>query len=309
MLAKAEDILAMVCLAKVVQTGSFTAAGQALDLSKSTVSARIAQLERRLGFRVLHRTTRSVTVTEDGLRIFEQCQQMLSAAEEAAQLAVHESGPPRGVLRVNAPRAFSELLLAEPLTAFLSSHPELRLNLSLEDRFVDLVAERVDVAIRITERLRDSTLRMRRLGSFRWIFCASPAYLRARGTPHHPQDLLHHNCLRYGLVPAAHEWRLVSATGEEAVLPVSGDAVVDDGAMLRRLALAGLGIVALPGFMVARDLEQGALLPVLPEAQQRLLSVYVVHPHGDLVSPKVRAFVDHLVAWFQTARWDGPHVR
>jgi DNA-binding transcriptional LysR family regulator len=241
-----EDVNALLCFARVVELASFTKAAAALGVSKSVVSSKTAALEARLGEQLLLRSTRKVTTTSAGLRTYAHARQMIDAASQATTGA---SDAGRGLVRVSAPVSLSQQHLAAPLARFLSKSPGARLELVLSDRLVDLVEERVDLAIRITK-LRDSSLIARRLAACPLRICASPAYLSAHGRPERPEDLLRHNCLRYGLLRAEHEWRLYGPHGK-VQLDVSGSFETSNGTMLREAAVAGLGLAILPRFMVA----------------------------------------------------------
>jgi DNA-binding transcriptional LysR family regulator len=301
--ASTDDVLSLLVFARVVEAKSFTAGAARLGLSKSVASSRIAQLEARLGTRLLLRTTRRLSLTADGLALYEQAARMASAADDAALLAAGTPAEPRGVLRVNAPTTFGEMYLAEPIARYLEAHPRVRVELSLSDRFEDLVAERVDVAIRISAKLEDSTLVGRKLADDRSVVCASPAYLARKGTPEAPADLIHHDCLRYSLLNAADEWRF-KADGKSFSVPVGARFEAQSGSALRSAALAGMGIAVLPSFMIASELAAGRLTAVLAAFTFVRLRVSAVYTPAKLVPSAVRAFVDLLVAHFQAPPWN-----
>jgi DNA-binding transcriptional LysR family regulator len=296
-----DDLVDMLVFARVVEQESFTEAARVLGVAKSMVSARIAHLEERMGTRLLHRTTRKVSVTTDGAALYDRCKRMLVEAEEAEQCASGASPAPRGTLRVNAPIAFGILHLAAPIADFLGKNPDVHVDLSLSDRFVDLVGEGLDVVIRIATRLEDSSLNARRLATDRRVICGSPAYLAARGTPASAADLANHNCLGYSL--RTDEWRL----GADAVA-ASGNLASDNGLLLREAALAGLGLVVVPSFMVAAEVAAGTLVEVLTDLPRLELGVHALHAAGALTPAKVRAFVDHMVASFKAPPWEKPSL-
>lgn len=300
--ASTDDVLSLLVFARVVEAKSFTAGAALLGLSKSVASARIAQLEARLGTRLLLRTTRRLSLTADGLALYEQAARMARAADDAAQLAAGTPTEPRGVLRVNAPTTFGEMYLAEPIARYLEAHPHVRVELSLSDRFEDLVAERVDVAIRISAKLKDSALVGRKLAGDRSVVVASPAYLRRRGTPETPADLIHHDCLRYTLLDVSDEWRF-KADAKSFAVPINARFEAQSGSALRGAALAGMGIAILPNFMVARDLEAGHLTAILTPFTFIRLTVSAVYAPAKIVPTAVRAFVDLLVAHFAKPPW------
>ncbi len=302
MAASTDDVLSLLVFARVVEAKSFTAGAARLGLSKSVASTRISQLEERIGTRLLLRTTRKLSLTADGLALYEQAARMARAADDAALLAAGTPTEPRGVLRVNAPISFAELYLTEPIAKYLEAHPRVRVELLLSDRFEDLVAERVDVAIRVSAKLKDSTLVGRKLAEDRVVVCASPDYLARRGTPEAPADLIHHDCLRYSLLDVADEWRFKS-DGKSFSVPVASRFEAGSGSVLRSAALAGMGVVVLPSFMVAADLGAGRLVQVLSGFSFVRLGVSAVYAPARVVPSNVRAFVDHLVKHFQAPPW------
>ena len=207
MAASPDDVLAMMYFARVVEARSFTAAAAKLGVSKSVVSARIAAFERRLRTPLLHRTTRKLSLTREGVSLYERCARVAAAADEAAAAADRTGDVPHGLLRVDAPIVFAQEHLAAPLASYLEKHPQVRVALTMNDRIIDLVEEGVDVAVRITWRLAGAGLVARKLGSDRTVLCASPAYLARKGTPASPEELVHHDCLLYSLLKEATEWR------------------------------------------------------------------------------------------------------
>jgi DNA-binding transcriptional LysR family regulator len=306
--ASTDDVLQLLVFARVVEAKSFTAGAGRLGLSKSVASARIAQLEQRLGTRLLLRTTRRLSLTADGLALYEQAARMAQAADAAALVGAGSSPEPRGVLRVNAPITFGELYLAQPMAKYLERHPGVRIELVLSDRFEDLVAERVDVAIRISAKLEDSTLVGRKLADDRSVVCAAPGYLARKGTPETPADLIHHDCLRYSLISAADEWRFQSE-GRSFSVPVASRFDAANGSVLRSAALAGMGVVVVPSFMVAGDLARGDLIPLLEPFSFVRLSISAVYAPTKVVPSNVRAFVDLLVEHFRSPPWQSPSPR
>jgi DNA-binding transcriptional LysR family regulator len=289
-----DTILAFV---RVAETGSFSEAARRLGLSKSMISRQVSALEADLGVRLLHRTTRSLSPTEAGRAYLERCQRILSDLDEANLLVSHLQAVPRGRLRVSAPLSFGIGHLSPCLPAFLERYPEIELDMGFTDRHVDLVEEGWDVAVRIG-RLADSSLIVRRLAPIRRLAAASPAYLERRGTPTRPEDLAGHDCLTHGSRIQA-EWRFVGEDGRSPrVVEVKGRFHADNGDVLRDMALAGLGIVLLPSFFLGEDIRAGRLVPLLEEHVPLDASLNAVYPHGRHLSPKVRAFVDHLAAAF-----------
>jgi DNA-binding transcriptional LysR family regulator len=310
MAATPAELVSMVCFARVVEAGTFTAAAGKLGLSKSAVSARVAELEDRLGARLLNRTTRRLSLTSEGLALYERCAPLLAAADAAAAAAEGAGDEPRGVLRVNAPVAFAEEHLAAPLAATLERHPGLHIELSLADRVVDLVGEGVDVAVRVSSRLEGGGLVARKLCADRTVLVGAPVYLGRRGTPAAPAELLHHDCLVYSLLRVADEWRF-RAPGRREVfsVPIEGRFAAASGAVLRRAALAGMGLAVLPTFMIAGDLAAGHLRRVLADAFVGAeLGIYAVYPQARRTPAKVRAFVDVLAAHFRKPSWAAARI-
>lgn len=288
-----DTILAFV---RVAETGSFSEAARRLNLSKSMISRQVSALEADLGVRLLHRTTRSLSPTEAGRAYLERCQRILADLDEANLLVSHLQAVPRGRLRVSAPLSFGVGHLSSCLPGFLERYPEIELEMGFTDRHVDLVEEGWDVAVRIG-RLADSSLIVRRLAPVRRLAAASPAYLARRGTPTRPEELAGHDCLTHG--GRIHsEWRFAGDDGKPLQVEVRGRFDADNGDVLRDMALAGLGIVLLPSFFLGDDIRAGKLVPLLEKYVPLDSSLNAVYPHGRHLSPKVRAFVDHLAATF-----------
>jgi len=298
--APLEDLASMVLFAQVVQRRSFTAAAREVGLAKSAVSKRITALEERLGVRLLTRTTRSLPLTEEGLRYYEHCAALLAAADAAEDAVAGASTAPRGPLRVSAPVTLAQMHLADAIAAFLLRYPEIEIDLAVEDRVVDVVEGGFDVAVRVT-RLADSSLVARRLATDRLVVCGAPAYLDARGRPATPADLIGHACLHYALVPRAAEWRFRGARGAYSV-PVRGNFTASNGTVLVRAAVAGLGLAVAPRFMVAAEVAAGRLELVLEGFRRAEIGIHAVFPSRKQLPARTKLFVDHLVRWFAD-RW------
>lgn len=302
MRASPEDILGMTFFARVVEAKSFSDAARSLGVSKSAVSARVARLEERLGVRLLHRTTRRLALTADGVRIYEHCARVLTAADQAAEVAAGASAAPRGTLRLQAPLAFARAYLAPLLEDFLRAHEGVRVALSLSDRLPDFEAGGIDVAIVVASRLADSGLVARKLATTRVVACASPDYLRRKGIPFRPQDLVLHRCVAHSQFEGSEGWSFQTDEGPVSMAKLA-TLVVDDTGFVHEAALGGLGIALLPGPLVSEDLVAGRLHRVLEDIPTVELGVHAVHPHGRLPSATVRAFVDHLAAHFRHPPW------
>lgn len=290
----------MAFFARVVEMGSFSDAARSLGLSKSAVSARVARLERDLGVRLLHRTTRRLALTADGVRLYEQCARLVATANEARDLAAGARAVPHGSLRIYLPAALAEVLLAAPIATYLREYPDVRMELSAGLGVPDFTRERFDVAVAVTRNVRETGLVIRKLGDTRVVVCASPAYLRERGIPFRPQELVHH--ARIALRLAADDWLFDT---DEGPMPMAPDPclVVDDVRVLRQAALDGLGVAALPELFVAEALADGRLVRVLDDYHAIELTVLAVHPHARLVPARLRMFLDTLASHAKNVHW------
>ena len=293
---------------QTVESGGFTQAARRLGQSKSMISRQVAQLEAELGARLLQRTTRKLTPTEAGQTYFLRAQRILADLAEASAEIGQLQAMPRGKLRISAPMSFGVLHLTPALPAFLQDCPELEVDLSLSDRFVDLVEEGFDVAVRIG-RLADSSLIARRITPIRRVVCASPAYLGRCGAPKQPADLTTHACLSH-LDMAAAEWRFRAPDGGTQIVKVTSRFRAGNGEALRTMALAGMGLVYLPTFFVGADLRAGTLVSVLDEHVPEDSALYGAYPNGRHLSAKVRVFMDFLQRTFgPVPPWDRPAAK
>lgn len=291
-----EQLLDLAAFAKVVEHNSFSGAATALRLSKSAVSKQVARLEQRLGAQLLQRTTRKLALTETGRIVLAHAQRVLAEAEAANAAVQNLQAAPRGLLRVNLPMSFGLGYVAPLLPALLNRYPELHVDLTFNDRRIDLLDEDVDVAIRIGE-LADSTLTARRLAFSRFITCASESYLRKAGVPLVPADLRQHECLVYNYLPEAQTWRY-QGEGGPWVIKVSGRLHANNGEALRDAALAGHGVTRSPSFIVGPDIAARRLVPVLEAYEPVPFGIYAVYPAQRFLTPKLRAFIDFLVERF-----------
>lgn len=285
-------LVAMQAFVRVVEAGSFVKAARQLDISTTAASRLVADLEAHLGTRLLQRTTRRLSLTEAGSAYFERCQQIVGAIGEAEAQVGLEAQRPFGTLRISGPVVFSTLHLAPLLAGYSARCPEVKVDIALSDRIVDLVDEGFDVAIRIAGRLAD-TLVARRLATIRIVVCAAPEYLRRHGTPRTPADLAGHNCLLYTISERPAEWAFDGPQGP-VTAKVAGSLRSNNGALLRTAALAAEGIVVQPTFLVGDDLTDGRLVPVLPRFRMPALAAHAVYPTRRHLPAKVRSFVDFL---------------
>jgi DNA-binding transcriptional LysR family regulator len=282
---------------KVVDRGSFTLAADNLGLSRAVVSKYISRLEKRLGARLLNRTTRRLSLTEAGAALFEASRGAIERIEEAEAAVAHLQSEPRGRLRVSAPMSFGILHLGPAIGDFARAHPAVTLDLRLDDRFVNLVEDGYDVAVRIGA-LTDSSLVARRIGTTRAVACASPEYLAEHGVPETPEDLAAHDCLIYSYLSTANVWRFTGPDGREIPVAVSGSLRVNNGIVLAEAALAGRGVLMSPSFYVAPMLRDGRLRRILAPYKLGELPIHAVYPQRSHVPPKVRAFVEFLAQRF-----------
>lgn len=285
----------MEVFARVVQEGGFSAAARSLDLTPSAVSKLIGRLEERLGTRLLVRTTRALALTEEGEVYHRAALRILQEIEEADQAV--GGGAVRGRLRVSASIPFGRMYVAPAVASFLEEHPGLRLDFSLTDDVIDLLEQRTDVAIRMG-RLPDSNLRARKLGETRRIVCAAPAYLERHGAPRVPRDLEKHECLSFTFRRDRPSWPF-RIDGRDVEQPVSGRLLVNNGDSLRQMAIAGVGIARTGQFHVAEHIAAGRLVPLLEDYNAGDIEpIHAVYNAGGPVPYRVRAFIDHLAAWF-----------
>jgi DNA-binding transcriptional LysR family regulator len=281
---------------RVVEAGSFVAGAQRLGLSTAMVSRHVRDLEQRLGTRLLNRTTRRISLTDAGAAYFERSRQLLRELEEMDLSVSREVQQPRGVLRVNAPVVFGTRHLSRLLAEFQARYPEVGIDLTLTDRFIDLVEEGADLAVRIGA-LAESSLVARRLCPARVVLCAAPAYLERARVPRSVDDLAQHNCLGYTYTRGGAEWEFGGDAGP-VVVPIRGSLRANHGEVLHQAALDGMGIALLPTFIAGEALREGRLRQVLPHASTPELSAYAVFPSRKFLSAKVRTFVDFLAEKF-----------
>ncbi|NIB42276.1 LysR family transcriptional regulator [Pseudomaricurvus alkylphenolicus] len=288
-----DKLTEMTVFAEVARCEGLSAAGRELGLSPSAVSKILNRLEERLGVRLLNRTTRQVNLTEAGQEFLAHCQSIVADIEAAEDSLADYGSEPRGIITVNSTAGFARYKLLPLLPKFQQQYPNLTVNLQLSGDTVDLVAEGVDVAIRLGQ-LQDNRLVARKLYQCPRIVCASPDYLQRHGYPNRPQELEFHNCLRLSTSAVFNQWHFHSVEGEQRV-EVNGTFITDQVEALHQHALAGGGVVRLAEFMLAEDIAQGRLIPVLRDFDCGTQSVHAVFTHRELMPTKVRAFVDYLV--------------
>ena len=297
-----DTLAALRIFVRVVDAGSFSAAGRRLDVSPSSVSRQINELENHLGARLFTRTTRRLSVTEAGQLYYERAAQIIHDLDEA-KLALAQPDSPSGILRVTAPSGIGRELIASSIPAFLDKYSSVRVVFSMTDEIQDLVESGIDVAIRVG-RQRDSTLRARKIGDSRRVVCASAAYLSRAGTPKKPQDLADHNCITWREHPGHNTWTFRDVEGVTKVR-ATGTFFAPSADALVAAAVAGLGLALLPDWNLGIELRSKQLKVVLRnyEAVPKASPVYAVHAHARHVPPKIRAFIDFLTVRFAKTKY------
>ncbi len=300
-----ENLSDIAVFVRVVKAESFTAASRELGLSRSVVSKYITRLEQRLAVRLLNRTTRRLSLTEAGIRFFEQSQSALARLEDAEGEILAMQGEPRGLLRISVPSSFGVLHLAPLLPQLQQTYPGLKIDLSIDDRQIDIVDAGIDIAIRIAD-LPDSTLIARRIAICKYVVCAAPGYFEKYGTPNAPENLAQHNCLLFHFWDTPNRWHFLDKDDGFRSVKVHGEVVSNNSLALRQILLGGGGITMAPTFLVGDDIANGRLIRVLNKYQCKSISIYAVYPHREYLAAKVRAFIDFLSSRIQpeTPYWD-----
>ncbi len=294
------DVAAFVC---VVQTGSFTAAAEKLDTSKSVVSKYISRLEHRLGVKLLTRTTRSLTLTEIGQVFYDQACIGIDAIDHAEEEVYFLQGKPRGRLKVNAPLSFGALHIAPALTDFLQQFPEISVDLRFSDLKVDMVREGFDITLRITDKL-EGNLVARRIAPCQHVLVASPEYVARNGLLKTPDDLAQHNVITYQYQRSPWEWEF-SRNNTSQKIAVQGAIQMNNSLAIREAVLAGAGISRMPTFIAGNHIKAGRLVQLLPDYQLLELSIYLIFAGREHLAPKVRSFIDYMAKRFEgVPSWD-----
>lgn len=285
----------------VVEASSFVAAADSLGMSKAAVSRYVSELEQRLGVRLLHRTTRRLSLTPEGEVFLSRCRDILSSIEASEAEISTRSLSVSGLLKVSVPVSFGIRHLAPLWPEFLALHPQLKLDVQLADSVIDLVDEGFDMAIRIG-RLSDSSLVSRQIAATRLVLCAAPQYLEHRGNPQHPSELAGHDVLGYSLLATGYQWHFNGPDGPVSV-KVRPRLWSNNGDSCIAACVQGAGIQLQPTFLIAEELRRGELVEILPQFQAVTLGIYAVYPTRKFVLPKVRALVEFLDARLRKAPW------
>lgn len=288
----------MEAFVQVVDHGGFTEAARRMSLSKSAISKHISSLEARLSVRLLNRTTRRVSPTDVGLAYYDRARSVLTKAAEADAMVTAMQATPNGLLRISAPVSFGINQVSPAVSRFLEAYPEVDIHMVLDDRFVELVAEGYDMAIRVGV-LEDSSLKARKLAETTRVLVAAPDYLERMGTPRTIDDLNQHRLLHYTHLASGNFWRMRAASGEERQVRVGGRLTANNGDALMKAAVSGLGIAMLPSFILGDALSSGRLIEVLPERGGDTIGIYALYPEGRYTQPKLRAFIDFLADEFR----------
>jgi DNA-binding transcriptional LysR family regulator len=280
----------------VINAGSFTAAARALGHSTSYVSKVVSRLEKRLGSRLLNRTTRTISLTDAGRAYYERCNQIVIDAENAERSINQLQDRPRGLLRINAPASFGSKYLLDVLPQFMHRYPEVKLEVEFNDRLIDVVAEGYDVVIRVGE-IKDLNLVARKFTSSKHVVVASPDYLKRRGCPTTVDELAHHDCITYSLLPTPALWDFYK-DGVRSSVTVDPRAMCNSSEIEVAMVKQGIGITRLPLFTCQQEVANGDLQIILENYDQMQLDVFAVYPHRQYLTAKVRAFVDFVVEAF-----------
>jgi len=291
-----DRLSSMSVFVSVVERGSLAAAAERFKISATMAGKHLQMLERHLGVRLLNRTTRRQSLTEPGKLYFERCKQVLAELQAAEDCATELQGSPKGTLRVTAPVSFGIRRLTPALTKFLSAHPELKIELALNDRVVDLVEEGFDAAIRIGA-LADSGLIARPLTEYLSRVCAAPSYLKRHGIPRKPQDLEHHQCMGFALWTHQSRWRFMQK-GKPHIANITSRMQINNGEALRQAALSGFGIIMQPAVLLDDDLKAGRLVEVLPKYQAPSRPMHLVYLPDRRPTAKMQKFIEFVLATF-----------
>ncbi len=287
---------------RVVETGSFSKASAESGITQPTATKHVAALERRLGARLLHRSTRGVTPTEVGAAYYDKCKTIARQLEEADSLAVLMQSRVQGTLRINTSVAFGRRVLVPQVLRFMQQHPGLHIDLSFDDRYINLVEQGIDLALRMG-RLPDSQLGSRYLGVNPWVLVGAPAYLKARGTPAAPAELAQHDALIYSSVQGDDRWHFSSPAGESLAVPVRGPLRSNNLSALLAAARSGMGLAILPWYVAHESVQAGAVKPLLERYALPAQEMHAVFPSPRLVPGKVSGFVGWLQGQFDGRWW------
>ncbi len=298
-----DRLLAMEMFVRVVETGSFSKAAKEFATTQPTVTKQVAATETRLKVRLLNRNTRGVSLTEPGALYYEKCKAIVRQAEEAESVVHLRQTQAQGLLRIGTSVAFGRRVIVPLALDFMARHPQVQVDLSFEDRYTDLVAQGIDLAVRMGK-LQDSSLGSRFLGMNPWVLVAAPKYLRKYGTPKRPQDLSGHNALIYSSVQGDDVWRLSASKAAPVTVPVTGKLRSNNLSAVLAAARAGLGIAALPRYVAGDSLASGHIVALLKDHALPEQEIHAVFPSPKLVPGKVQAFIAFMQGRFGPKWWE-----
>lgn len=295
MAIKSKLLDGMVIFAHVVKSGSFTLAADISGHSTSYISKEVNKLEARLGVRLLHRTTRSLSLTPEGELYFQMCQQIIEDAEQAENAIIGKQGEPHGLLRISCPISYGLSNLSPALSRFTEKYPKIQLELDLNDRKVDLISDGFDIVIRATMHLEDSSLISRRITQSEAIVLASPGYLAKHGIPQHPYDLARHKIICYSNLKQPNIWLFQDHNGDSIQVHVESHVLTNNSTLEIDLGAADQGILRVPRFALKDELETGKLVEIFSDWPKPSVGVYMVYPSRKHMSAKVRSFIDFVM--------------
>ena len=298
-----DRVTAVALFARIVESGSFSKAAAEFAITQPTATKAVAAMEARLGARLLHRTTRGVSPTEVGALYYERCKAIAAEIEAADNLATLMQRGVGGTLRVSTSVAFGRRVLVPLAMSYMREHPSLTVDLSFDDRYVNMVEQGIDLAVRMG-RLADSTLGARYLGRNPWVMVAAPAYLKAHGAPKQPRDLAQHACLIYSTVQGDDRWMLTGPDGKEQVVAVRGPLRSNNLSALLAGAREGLGIAILPWYVARESVADGSAKPILERYTLPTQEIHAVFPSPKLVPGKVSSFIEHLRGALEGNWWE-----
>ena len=295
-----DTLNAMKLYCHIVDAGQLSLAADRLNLSKGAVSKQLAKLEAHLGGRLLNRTTRRLTPTEAGIDFYERAKRILESVEEAECVVTGLTVEPSGTLKINAPMSFGFNHLGEMLAQYKKKYPKVTIDITLQDRQIDLVEEGYDLALRIAT-LKDSTLIARRLSPCHIVMCASPDYLEEYGEPKTPSDLKNHQCISYAYSGSMKQWTLENSKGEKKIIPIKGSLIANNGNLICDAVINGMGIAPLPTFIIGDAIREGKAKIIMDNWRPQSETISLIYPSSRYLSAKVRTFVDFSVEYFRPA--------
>ena len=288
---------------ELVDCGSFSEVAARRSITKSAVSKRISKLEQNLGVQLLYRTTRHLTVTEAGQHLYQKAKELAALAKSTMESVIEYAENINGHIRMSVPTISGELLLADAVSDFCELHPDISVEMVLENQLVNLVEDRYDLVVR-TAQLADSSLKASLIFHSRWLLCASPSYIEQKGRPKSPADLSQHNCLGYSNQGTGRfEWLFKEKNGREYIQHVNGNFSSNNAVALKIAAMKGRGIAYLPMCLIYDEIQSGHLIELLPKESAKNLGIYALYPFTDRPSKRIRALIDHIKIYYEKNRY------